>query len=252
MRGKELRRAAAAHLGHLLPQRHRRARVVAGAGGKLDADAVGLALEFARIRAGPPSRPPRRSQGSRPRRRGPGARRRCRSPPAGPSAATRARGRAPAARAPISCPITAASSSSVACSFSMRPGVDRDLAARHAPGVDLVRADDVDFPLPCGRVGAERARRRDQPARYGAHAVHLGGIAVERALLRGALQGLLVGLHRRLVHLGRGQHHGLLAIDPDRSRLGGLHRLAARQRQRQQDKYGEQRGRNSFMESDPR
>jgi hypothetical protein len=39
-----------------------------------------------------------------------------------------------------------------------QPGVDGDLSARHAPGVDLIGGEDVDFPLPGRSIIAKNAR----------------------------------------------------------------------------------------------
>src|SRR6185503_9777539 len=50
MGAQELRRAAAADLLHLLPERDGRVRVVAGLGRELDADAVGFGLGGAAVR----------------------------------------------------------------------------------------------------------------------------------------------------------------------------------------------------------
>src|SRR3954470_7279345 len=50
VRGKPLGRLTAAELLHLLPESDRSARIVSGARGQLDADAVGLLLGGARLR----------------------------------------------------------------------------------------------------------------------------------------------------------------------------------------------------------
>ena len=132
--------------------------------------------------------------------------------------------------------------------------VNRDFAARHAPGVNFGRGDNVDVPLPSGSVGTERTSCRDQPARYGAHAVHLGGVAIQGSLLRGSLHRLClrVSLHCGVIHLGGGQNHRLLAIDPDRPRLEWFLTVATRQRQRQQEKYGEKSGSEFVHGNNPR
>src|SRR6478736_3601278 len=62
-------------------------------------------------------------------------------------------------------------------------GVHGHLAARHAPGVHFGHGQDVDFPGPFLSIGTEYRGLRDEPAGNGLHALHLGGILVEGALL---------------------------------------------------------------------
>ncbi|MNL79581.1 hypothetical protein D3C87_2062240 [compost metagenome] len=40
-------------------------------------------------------------------------------------------------------------------------GIDGDLASGHAPGVDLVAGQHVDFPFPARRIRAKNARLRN-------------------------------------------------------------------------------------------
>jgi hypothetical protein len=52
-----------------------------------------------------------------------------------------------------------------------QPGVENDLAARTAVGVELIALDQIDFPLPLRRVRAEGRCLGDQPVGDGLHAL---------------------------------------------------------------------------------
>src|SRR6266568_1794165 len=72
------------------------------------------------------------------------------------------------------------------------PGVDGDFAPRHAPGVDFVGADHVDFPGPARCIRAECAGVRDQAVGDAAHSLDLSGVSVKLPLLVRSLQHLLI------------------------------------------------------------
>ena len=108
--------------------------------------------------------------------------------------------------------------------------VDGDLAARHAPGVDLVAGQHVHFPFPARRIGPEHAGLRDQPLRDRAGARHLRGIAVQQVLGLGLLQDVAV-LLAGLLFERLGRHHAghvLRAVDADGARLRSVHARATR------------------------
>ena len=104
-------------------------------------------------------------------------------------------------------------------------GVEGDLAARHAPGVDLGRRDHVDFPGPAGGVLPEHRGVRDDPGRDGPDPLDLLRIAVDGPLVVRLAEGLLVGQRGALVHLLRGQQEELPPLDADRAPLGGAWRI---------------------------
>ena len=107
-------------------------------------------------------------------------------------------------------------------------GVERDLAAGHAPRVDLRRSEDVHLPLPIRRVLPEHGGLRDDALRDRADALDLLRVAVDVALRALLLEHLLVGERRALVYLGRGDEEELAAFDADgallrRRRARGQH-----------------------------
>ncbi len=52
-----------------------------------------------------------------------------------------------------------------------QPGVDHDLAARHAIGIELLGREHVDLPLPTRRIRPERCRLRNQSLGNVVHAL---------------------------------------------------------------------------------
>ena len=100
-------------------------------------------------------------------------------------------------------------------------GIDRDLPARHAPGVHFSGSDHIDFPAPAGGIVAENCRWRNQAGGDLANAPYLRRITVEQVFLLRFLEGLLIGLFCRAIDLCRGHHHGLLPVDTDGPAGGG-------------------------------
>ncbi|MCY1246695.1 hypothetical protein D9M72_599580 [compost metagenome] len=115
-----------------------------------------------------------------------------------------------------------------------QPGVKDDLAARAAVGVEFIALDQVDFPLPLGRVRTEVRRLSNQPV--GNRLNPLGFIAglVQHTLAGRFAHCFLIGLGVHLVDLLRGQHaeHVLLALNAYSAAFGGIDRLAAGEQQR--------------------
>jgi hypothetical protein len=85
--------------------------------------------------------------------------------------------------------------------------VEGDLAARHAEGIDLLAADQVDLPAPGIRTGIPLRGVRDQPPGDGAQALQLRVVVTgQRALGAGLGQQLLVLVGgRTFQRLGRHQ-----------------------------------------------
>jgi hypothetical protein len=80
----------------------------------------------------------------------------------------------------ISCPITIATSSSVR--FSGQDAVvEGDAAARHAEGVTVGEAQQVDLPVPFGASGFQRVGERDDALGDGAQADQLRVVSVATA-----------------------------------------------------------------------
>src|SRR5436309_7335982 len=94
-------------------------------------------------------------------------------------------------------------------------GVKRDLAAGHAPRIDLRRGENVHLPFPTRRVLPEHTGLRDDAPGDGADALDLLRIAVDVAVRALLLEYLLVGERRALVHLRRRDEEELAALDPD-------------------------------------
>ena len=108
-------------------------------------------------------------------------------------------------------------------------GVDRDLAARHAPGVDVLGSNDIGLPLPARGIAAKRHRRWREARGNGTHPGQHRGIGVQGFLFLRLTQYLSIGFLRVLVDLLGGHQHGLLTLNTDHTRLCGLHRLAGAQ-----------------------
>ena len=109
-------------------------------------------------------------------------------------------------------------------------GIHGNLAARHAPGIDLVRAQHIHLPLPAHRVVAEHGCVRDQPLGNTPHAFGLRRIAIEGALLGRPLTDLLILLRGGGVDLCRARRkhgHLLRPVDAHHTTTRGLHGLAA-------------------------
>ncbi len=112
-----------------------------------------------------------------------------------------------------------------------QPGVDDDLAARAAVGVQFVTLDHVDLPVPLRGIRAEFGCLGDQAVGNGLHTLGIGAGLVEHTLARRLTQGLLIRLRVHLVDLIGREHaeHVLLALDANSTAAGGIHRLAAGQ-----------------------
>ncbi|MNG02019.1 hypothetical protein D3C84_850240 [compost metagenome] len=117
--------------------------------------------------------------------------------------------------------------------FVDQPGVKNDLAARAAVGVELIALDQVDFPLPLGRVRTEVRRLGNQPV--GNRLNPPGFIAglVQHTFAGRLAHCLLIGLGVHLVDLLRGQHaeHVLLALNAYGAATGGIDRLTTAEQQ---------------------
>ena len=105
-------------------------------------------------------------------------------------------------------------------------GVDGHLAARHAPGIHLVRREHVGFPRPLRGVLAEGGGLRDQAVDDRLDARHLRRILVERALLLRVGHHLRVCLLRLGIDLLRRQRHALVSLDADGAGFRGVDGLA--------------------------
>ena len=124
------------------------------AGRLLDADAVGFLFHFTRVRTHEGEFADATEDAAADPRIDPEIRA-SKAPPMAAAALTPAA--CPAFARPcsrkacaISCAMTAASSSSVSLQLLDQPAVNRDLATRHAPGVELARSHDIDLPVPPG------------------------------------------------------------------------------------------------------
>src|ERR1044071_9814676 len=84
--------------------------------------------------------------------------------------------------------------------FFDQPGIDHDLAARHAPGIDLLRVHYIDFPLPSRRVRAESTDLGDKAIGDGFYPGDQSWLVVDRALGAAVGQGLAVGLACRVLY----------------------------------------------------
>jgi hypothetical protein len=105
----------------------------------------------------------------------------------------------------------AATSSSSSCSLLKMLVVERDLAARHAKRVELLRAEQVDLPLPVLASGLQSDVYGMM--RWAIAQPHLAGsLRSERLLARCLLQHLPVLLGRRLLDLLRRNHLGERAL----------------------------------------
>ena len=199
-----LRRRALARGRHLLPQRHAGTRVVAGAGGEVEPDLVGLGLVFSaeaqseqlaahvgEVAAGVAEAEDCRAELDEPvgRRRLAEALARMLAQRMGDLVAHHDRDLVV-----------------VELQLVEQTVVEGDLAARHAERVDLLAADQIDFPVPM-----RGARRRLQIRRRGvrddalrdrtqAHQLRVT-FGRQRVLLRGLAQHLLVLLRGRSLDL---------------------------------------------------
>ena len=113
-------------------------------------------------------------------------------------------------------------------------GIERDLAAWHAKGVDLLAADQVDLPFPLFGARIPLGSEGQDLLRDGAQASHLGIVVrCQRLLLCGLAQHLLVLLGGSGFHLFSrhqlGKRGSLADIDP---LLGRLFTRGCRQRQK--------------------
>ena len=230
MGGQELgRRLATVRRAHLLPQRDGGARIVAGARGQLHAHAVGLGFMGAAVgqrehHAGQLAAQVAGLLGPR----GDGQHR---QPQIGHHLLRHALARMFAQGVGNLMAQHGGQLVIGGLDLVQQSRVDGDLAARHAPGVDLVAGQHVHFPFPARRIGPEYAGLRDQPLRDRAGARHLRGIAVQQVPGLGLLQDVAVLLAGLLLQrLGR--HHAghvLRAVDADGARLRGVHARATRQ-----------------------
>src|SRR2546428_14044606 len=94
-------------------------------------------------------------------------------------------------------------------------GVERDLAAGHAPRVDLRRGEDIPLPFPPRRVRPEHAGLRDDALGDPADPLDLLPIFIDVALRALLLEYLLIGDRRALVHLCRRDEEELATFDAD-------------------------------------
>ncbi|MNP30340.1 hypothetical protein D3C76_1234070 [compost metagenome] len=113
-------------------------------------------------------------------------------------------------------------------------GVENDLAARPAVGVELIALDQIDFPLPLGRIRAEDRRLGNQSIGNHLDALGIATGLVQHSLAARLTHRLLIRLGVHLIDLIRGQHaeHVLLALDTDGATAGGVDRLTAGEQQR--------------------
>ncbi|MNN18920.1 hypothetical protein D3C81_1321400 [compost metagenome] len=115
-----------------------------------------------------------------------------------------------------------------------QPGVKNDLAARTAVGIEFITLDQIDFPLPLGRIWTEGRCLSNQSV--GNQLYALGFIAglVQHTFVRRFAHSLLIGLCIHLVDFLRGQHaeHVLLAFNAHRTAAGGVDRLTTNEQQR--------------------
>ena len=233
MRAHEFRRCAFRSLGHLVPQRDGRVRVVTGAGRQLQADQVGFVFIAAAV-----------GQGH--------------------AVVGHGIGQCQAVLAETEyCPgallghlDTVGLGHGFAAVFTQGVGdfmahygsqfvigelevvdqaaVHQDLAARPAVGVHLIAFDQVHVPVPLGRIRAESRSLGDQALGNGLHALGVGAGLVQHPFAAGFTQGLLIRLGIHLVDFLARQHaeHVLLALYPNGAAAGGIDRLTTRQQHR--------------------
>ncbi|MNK85445.1 hypothetical protein D3C87_1053260 [compost metagenome] len=115
-----------------------------------------------------------------------------------------------------------------------QPGIENDLAARTAVGVELIALDQIDFPLPLRRVRTEVRRLGNQTVGNRLNPLGLGTGLVQHTFAGRLADGLLIRLRIHLVDLLRGQHaeHVLLALHTHGTAAGGVDRLTTGQQQR--------------------
>src|SRR5258705_216442 len=234
MRRQPFGRLAPAQPAHLLPQRNGRARVVAGARSELDAEAIGLGLLSARM--GQAERNVHDGVGQLVFEIDSGQDAQHLHPELLRHLLAGAFAPVLAQRVPDLVPHHGCELIVGEVQLAHEPRVDRDLAAGHAPRVDLLRADDIDFPFPARCVAAECPGAGNEPVRDSAHPCDLGRIVVELVFLASIREYLGVGFGGAAIHLGgRDQsRHALPALDADRPALGRLHRLASAKRRKGQ------------------
>ena len=107
--------------------------------------------------------------------------------------------------------------------------VNGDLAARHAPGVDLVAGQHVHFPFPARRIGPEYAGLRDQPLRDRAGARHCAGSRSSRFLALACFRMSPYCWPASCSSAWAGTMLDMRAVDADGARLRGVHARATRQ-----------------------
>src|SRR5690606_15240450 len=115
------------------------------------------------------------------------------------------------------------------------PCVDHDLSTGHAVGIHVFGRLHVDFPIPLRRIGAEHSRVRNEPLGDPLHSCVEFGIGIERTAASCLVQLLSIRLLSAPLDLLSGYQHELLALNPDRAGLRGLHRLARRAQQSECD-----------------
>ena len=97
-------------------------------------------------------------------------------------------------------------------------GIEGDLAAGHAKGIDLLRADQVHLPLPLPGSRIEAAGKGDHARRDGTQALHLRMVVRRQRLLRRRLALEFAVLLCRLLLQRAGRHqvaHGGRLADLD-------------------------------------
>ena len=111
--------------------------------------------------------------------------------------------------------------------------VERDLATRHAPGIELVGLDDVDLPLPLQRILPERPHLRDDAPRHRPHPGGHGRVGIEPTVRLRLLQHFGIGHLRTLIQLrlrDQRRHH-LPPFQANGTFAGGMHGSTGRQQQ---------------------
>lgn len=108
------------------------------------------------------------------------------------------------------------------------PAVKDDLAARATVGIELVTLDQIDFPVPLRGIRAKGRGLGNQSVGDCLQTLGVGAGLVQGALGARLADCLLIRLRVHLVNLLARQHaeHVLLALDTDRTTIGGIHRLA--------------------------
>ncbi|MNQ52120.1 hypothetical protein D3C85_661250 [compost metagenome] len=114
-----------------------------------------------------------------------------------------------------------------------QPGVENDLAAGAAIGVEFVTLDQVDFPLPVRRIRAKVRCLGDQTRGDGIDPPGIAAGLVQHAFFARLAHCLLVGLGIHLVDLIGRQHaeHPLRALHTHGTTAGGVDRLTASDQQ---------------------